>query len=264
MNRAHYPALTFVLAGLLLVAWPGAAEDSTKPDQASKAPAAPEETAYQPHWYGAIGGSNYHPKLKDSEAQIDQQINGLFGILPGWSEPVTFRDWERNFYLWDMCFGIGRDISPRTSWMVWTGGATGTMESKEHVFPFETDIRFTRTTSFLTLQGYFYPLGKPEVDQPKYGLYLKEAKPYVSVATGWSFIRAKGDVRFEIEEIGRLLRIKQVYYHHMYQVSPRLGIEIPLGKNNSFTAEGMYYFFGPHHADEYNGPAASLCFKHQF
>lgn len=241
-----------------------------KVKDAAPAPKA-EADPYERHWYFATGASNYHPRLNESEAKIDRQLNDVLGWLPFWKAPTTFRDWEQDFLLWDMTVGLGSDITPKTSWMCWTGGAIGEIKNNEHYGPLETDITFTRTTTFFTVQGYWYPRGKVDYAAvaDKKGLQripaaMANAKPYFSLATGYSFLRAEGDGKFKLPLVGTFLRQLDVEDHHMYQVSPRFGLEMPVSKNSSVTMEGMYYFFGPHHSDEYNGPSLFLGFRHRF
>jgi len=89
-------ALTF-----LLVAFAGAEEAAIPVDPAVPEPAlgpeslpepepatTPEETPELalkgPHWYFGMGGTNYHPQLRESEGQIKRELNDLFGWLPRW------------------------------------------------------------------------------------------------------------------------------------------------------------------------------------
>ena len=255
-------------------AWAGEAASGAEaaPDAPpTKAAAAPSSPEYEKHWYLAVGTSNHHPKLGESEPQIDEQINGLFGLIPGWKKPVTFEDWADDFKLWDATIGVGRDITPKTAWMAWTGGATATIKSKERYGLLDTDIRFSRTTAFVTLQGYVYPFGKPDLEaQAVRGLKastvtaIREVRPYLTLATGYLFVRAKGDVRVELPLAGRVFRQKQVDDHHLYMVSPKAGIEFPVSQHNTISLEGAYYFFGPDHEDEYNGMSYYVGFKHRF
>ena len=50
----------------------------------------------------------------------------------------------------------------------------------------------------------------------------------------------------------------------MYTISPRLGVEMPVGKNTSIAPVAMYLFNGPRHGSEYNGPAISFSIRRRF
>jgi hypothetical protein len=235
-------------------------------------PAAESNAAdYDRHWYFAFGTSNFHPRLDESEAKIDREINRLFTWCPFWKEPVTFKDWADDFCLWDITVGVGRDFTPKTSWMIWTGGSAATIENNERYGPVSTEIEFARFTAFLTVQGYWYPWGKVDHDavaaergKSRVASSFKHSKPYLSLATSYVYMDADADVQFKLPLIGTILSQPEQYEHHLYQVSPRLGIELPVSENNSITVEGLYYFIGPTHGDEYNGPSFNVMFKHRF
>ncbi|MFP4500072.1 MAG: hypothetical protein ACLFTT_03650 [Candidatus Hydrogenedentota bacterium] len=228
-----------------------------------------EESPAEKRWYATVGASNYHPGLEESELKIERQLNQVFDWLPFWERPETFKDWRDSFKLWDMAIGVGRDLTPRTTWMIWTGGAKGTIENNKRYGPLDTDITFSRTTAFFTIQGYWFPWGKTdytleEKDTGRVQASLRGAKPYFSVGTGWCLVRAEADAKFKVPILGTVLHQTDKEDHHLFQVSPCFGVEIPVTKNNNIIMEGSYYFFGPDHQKEYNGPAMFLGFKHRF
>ena len=61
-----------------------------------------------------------------------------------------------------------------------------------------------------------------------------------------------------------MFRQKQVDDHHMYLISPKAGVEIPISPSNNFVVEGATYFFGPDHRDEYNSESFFFGVKHRF
>lgn len=246
-------------------------EDRTSTQSVVDTHPRPAPPPYERHWYLAVGASNYHPKLEESEAKIDRQMNDLLGWLPAWEEPTTFKDWADDFKLWDLTLAVGRDITLRTSWMVWAGGAAATVKNDKQYGLISTDIRFSRATAFLTLEGYWYPAGKVDytTHEPAQGLgrfktAFGNAKPFLALGTGYTYVHCKADGTFKLPIMGTFMKQAEKYDHHMYQVSPRLGIEIPVSASNSVTAEGTYYFFGPAHASEYNGPSFCIALKHRF
>jgi hypothetical protein len=126
-----------VIAGLcistMLVLTPaGAAEEEKSGDarQLGCGAKEPSQEEFSRNWYIGFGATNYHPLLRESEGQIDRQLNRLFDWMPSWEEPTTFADWRDRCYLWDMTVGLGADITPKTTLMVWTGGATATIKNE--------------------------------------------------------------------------------------------------------------------------------------
>ncbi len=225
---------------------------------------------YERNWYLAMGTANYHPRLRDSEAQIDRRLNAPLGWLPFWKEPATSKDRRDRFMLWGLSLGIGRDMTPRTSLMLWINGATGAVKNKERYGPVRTDIRFSRTSASLSLEGFFYPWDKVDYGRQadthgteRVRVALTNAKPYISLATGYSFIRSEGSAKFKLPVVGTVLQQTEKYDHHMMQVSPRIGVELPLSQRTSLTAAAVYYFFWGH-SREYNGPSLSVAFRRRF
>lgn len=230
-----------------------------------------EEDAYRPHWYFGLGSTNYHPRLRESEGQIDRQLNRVFGWLPSWEEPTTFADWRDDFMLWDGVAGFGRDLTPKTTLMVWFGGAMGSITSREQYGLISTKINFKRTSLFLTPEIFYYPLGKID-----YGVVegtrgfdrvraaLSGTKPYLSFVAGYSFVRAEADVKFKAPLLGTLLRQKQCEDDDMMSLSPRIGLDIPIGRNTSLAPVLIYLFQGPAHFTEYSGLAFSFTVRRRF
>ena len=284
LKRASVTAI--VVMSFVATAW-GESPTPQKPEDAAANSAAPEaaklsddstscdtpkeDEPYQRQWILSIGGSNYYPQLKESEAQIDAALNDTLGrIVPGWRRPQSFKAWRDGALLWDMCIGAGRDISPKFTWMVWTGVAAATIKNKRGYGPLGTDIRFSRITTFLTLEGYYYPFGKPVVNRTgdesalrKIADSFTHAKPYMAFATGYSFVRAGANAKFKLCN-ARIFRKVQVEDHHLAQISPRIGVEIPLGRHSSISAEGVYYYFFPKHTDEYSGLSLSCGYRYRF
>ncbi len=272
MKKLHVPmaCICMVLSLCATVGPTAALEPDLDPLERETTEEPPRKLALG-NWYVGIGATNYHPGLRESEAQIDRQLNRLFGWLPCWKRPTTFADWRDKFVLWDLTIGAGRDITPRTTLMVWTGGMSGTIKNKERYGPIATDIRFTRTSFFVIPEFFYYPRGKVDYSAAadaqgwdRVRAALAGTKPYMAVAAGYSFVRAEADVKFKTPILGTILRQSQSEDHHMYTISPRLGVEMPVGKNTSVAPVVMYLFNGPRHGDEYNGPALSFSIRRRF
>ena len=244
-------------------------------DETKKTIPSPESTATQPyvkHWFIGFGGTNFRAPLSESEGRINSQINGIFGkVIPGWSKPRTFKDWSNDTMLWDGNVTIGRDTSPRTSLAFLVGGATGCVPNEDSYGPLATDIEFTRFTVFASLVGSYYPWGKPTFEPMpkgfcnKIGSAFRHSRPYIALGAGYVYMDARADVKLEAPGLGmgQLFRQKDISKQHMFQISPRLGLELPVSESNSITIEGAYYKFHQHD-EEYTGPAWSLGFRHRF
>ncbi|HOC67366.1 MAG TPA: hypothetical protein PKO23_01035 [Candidatus Hydrogenedentes bacterium] len=257
----------------LACAWASDEEKSTVSDQLtlSLEDPAQEQAAYDKHWYFGVGGTNYHPRLRESEGQIQRELNGLFDWMPRWKKPTTFADWRDDFMLWDFVAGFGRDLTPKTNWMLWFGGAAGSMTSRERYGLISTKINFKRSSLFLAPELFYYPLGKVDYGSidGTHGLQrvraaLANAKPYLSLVTGFTFVKAEADVKFKAPALGTLFRQEQSENHYMYTVSPRVGLTMPIGKNTSLNPVFIYLFNGPNHSTEYNGWALSFTVRWQF
>ncbi|HDP35752.1 MAG TPA: hypothetical protein ENN29_11665 [Candidatus Hydrogenedentes bacterium] len=228
------------------------------------------QALYERRWYFGVGATNFYPKLRESERKIDRQINNVFGWLPGWERPTTFADWRGRHYLWDLTVGAGRDLSPKLTLMFWTGGAKGTIKNKRRYGLLKTDIRFTRASIFFAPELYWYPWGKVEYERvagkrggDRARAALSGAKPYLSVASGYTWVRAEGEGKFRLPLPGAVIKQRESEDHHMITVSPRVGVEIPTGENAAVSALVIYSFFSPH-GPEYDGPCISFNYRWRF
>jgi len=225
---------------------------------------------YARNWYLGLEAINFYPRLHESEEEIDRKINRVLGWLPGWEEPTTFTDWRNRHFAWDFAIGVGRDLSPKTTLMVWAGGSKGIIKNKAQYGPLETDIRFTRTALFLTPELAWYPWDKvnyAEVADKKGGDWIRaalsEVKPYLAAASGYTWVCAEGEGKLKLPLLGTFFHDAERKDHHLLMFSPRLGIEMPLGKNSSFSVIASYRFYD-RHSDEYNGPTVSLGYRWRF
>lgn len=264
--------LAFLLGGVNPGAaeLPGRGQDEIAPNGG---PVASDTKQAEKRWFLGLGTSNYHPRLKESERQIDAEINGMLGgLLPAWQRPETFKDWSKDWKIWDIWLEAGRDITPRTSWFAAVGGIAATIKNDETYFPLglplNSDIRFKRTVAFLTGGLTYYPYGKPSLDpvSREWNVVKRavcRAKPYAEFGVGYTFIRAEASVKLKIPVIGQLYEQKEKSDYHLLQANPRLGVEFPLNDDDSLSVTGCYYFFNEH-SSEFNGPSVSVIFKHKF
>lgn len=254
-----FAAVVIAFAGLDTVEHTGASGD-----------ACVSESVESSSWYFSIGAINLYPKLRESEKKIDEKINNLLGVFPFWEEPTTFKDWRDNHSAWDVNIGIGRDLSLKLTLMVWVGGAKGVINNKDSCGLIDMKVRFARTALFLAPELSWYLWGKVDysgISGKKGGDWVRAAlsgrRPFLAAATGYTWVRAEGWGKFSSPILGTFYRDEEKDDHHLFMLSPRAGIEIPIGKNSSFTIMAFYNFYTSHEA-EYNGPCMSLNYRLRF
>jgi len=224
-------------------------------------------------WFWALGASNHHASLQESEELIDQQVNRIFGKLcPRWKQPITFKDWSDDWRIWDVWGLLGRDIGPRSSWSVCAGGVAAEIENGNLYFPLCIPLKiesdFTRVEAFATVALTYYPWGQPcyaEKDcGPRPSLQaLREARPFLEVGTGYTYMHAHGDVRLSLPVGPRLYREQVEDDYHLWQVSPRVGLEVPVSGKSSISVMACRYLFATHNS-EYGSNSVSVSFRHRF
>ena len=93
-------------------------------------------------WFLLLGAMNYHAQLGESEQMVNREMNGIFGrVLPSWQEPITFKDWSRNWKLWDLYGGVGKDLGPRWSWQATAGAGVGAIPNGKRYRPLGIPLR---------------------------------------------------------------------------------------------------------------------------
>ena len=160
--------LLFIMA-LSLVAEPQALPEAIP---ATPAPACEKPALKnQRNRFLLFGLVNPHPRLKESEARIDRQINNTLGaLLPSWEDPTTFRDWADEWRIANILLGYGENINEKLTWFVATTWAEGTIESKERFsplgLPLDVAVKFTRNTWIVEGGMEYYPWGSPPGRRP--------------------------------------------------------------------------------------------------
>lgn len=254
----------------LLLCCPAA---STEEPAAVPEPEAKHQTEpYQNRWFIYGGATNYHTRLEPSERQIDRQINGIFGaLLPRWEEPETFKDWSRDWKLWDVWVGVGRDINPKWSWSVSVGGGEGTVKNDGTYYPLlipaDIAVDFTRMEAYIEGCVSWYPWGKPMLkeNETKGGLAraFDGTRPFVDLSAGYDYQVSEADVRVKVPVIGTVFHEHQKDDYHLLYFNPRIGIEVPVSKKNSVGMMTGYVFFHEH-GDEFNSSMVNVFFRHRF
>jgi hypothetical protein len=218
------------------------------------------------HWYFGYGPANVHAKLNTSEARINREINDTLGsVVPGWSPPRTFRDWNDEWRIWDMHFIVGRDLSSKLDGFLDFGASAGLVKNKDNYLlpiPFRTNIRFSRVMWFVSCGLNYYPWGKPELESNKSDnpilRSLLSAKPYIEGTVGYVSEDQAASVKMTSGPCS--LKIRKTYYPRASYVSPRIGLEIPVDDDDSIKIQAGYLFFDKY-SDDCNN--LSLYFFHQ-
>ena len=261
-------AIVMAAAAAMLAAAGYAAEQAPEEaapnaEKALKEPSTPVKDQF---WF--IGTSNYHLLLRESEAQIDRQLDTPFGLLlPTWKRPTTFKDWSDDFILWDLWGGYGRDLSPQFSWAIYGGGGAGTVPNRHHYYPLglplEMEMDFTRLSLMAGTSISWYPFGRPEKRDGGFFKNLSAARPMFEANIGYSHQVSQAEVTFRLPLLGKVARIKDEKVYDMAWTSPRAGVEIPLTEDTSFNMLGGYLFFSDH-SSEYNGTLLEFFIRHRF
>jgi hypothetical protein len=275
-----YPACVFFLISMLssvtlqaqdtpLPAPGDTAASSQEPEQS---PGAQKASPWQNRWYFFVGPANVHARLKESEAEINHQLNDTFGrIIPGWKDPTTFKDYSNQLKLWDLHLGLGRDISPKWSWFVDGGGIIGSVKNHDsywfYLAPLKTKIDFNRNVWFVAGGLDYYPWGKPDLDtssgSSKLTRSLMATKPFFELAAGHVHVKEVADVKFSIKYTPFALSQYKEIRHDVNYISPRIGVETPFTKNDSLVLETGYLFFDAHPSD-FNNLSVYFIYHHKF
>ena len=219
---------------------------------------------FVPGWFWFVGTSNYHLRLRTSEDQIDRMLNRPLGLLlPRWQEPTTFKDWSDDWRIWDLWAGIGRDINQHTSWSIYAGGGAGTIRNRSVYLPLTVDADFTRRSILAGSSITYYPFGKPSKLERGLRASLYGTRPMAEFNLGYTHQTVIGDVGLSMPLAGRIVRVYDKEQHHLFWVSPRLGIEIPISEKNSLNILGGYLFFHEQ-SDEFNGILLQAFIRRRF
>ena len=271
-RRAGSVFCALALSLLFLSGWCGAEEkDAAAQSKANATGAAASDDAWVNQWYFVWGPANVHAQLWESENEINHQINGTLGrIIPDWNRPTTFRDWSDNMLLWDMHFGVGRDLGPKFSWFVDVGGVVGEIKTDGNywlVVPLRSRVSFSRTIWFVAAGMDYYPFGKPRLVKTDKGCgllrALKATRPYVELAAGHVHADESAKVRLKLSGTNLGFSKDEFLHHDVDYISPRVGLEMPVTQNDSISLQAGYLFFDRHGSD-FNNLSVYLLHKHRF
>lgn len=226
---------------------------------------------WENHWYFIWGAANVYPKLEDSIRKINKEINGPMNMLfPNWEKPTTFRDWRDKGMLWDFHVGAGRDLGQYFSVYATTGYIRGVVKSEEDYMlwlPAKTKVKFQRDLGFVMLGAQYYPFKKAVFNtDPECCYFARVAegiRPYFELATCYVHLTAFGSGKVKVPLFGTIYKKGEYTDYNLSYLSPRMGVEIPLGRSDSITLAGGYSFYLMD-AREFNGPAMFIMHKHKF
>jgi len=241
--------------------------------EAAKETASPSEE-WRNRWYFFWGPANVHAELRESQSEINRQLNDIYGrIIPGWDRPRTFLNLSNEWLLYDLHLGVGRDINEKLSVFVDVGGIIGKVNNDDtyHIIgiPLHTRINFGRTVWFIAAGLDYYPWGKPclrkYAQTQMCGLLraLRAARPFLEGAIGHVHVRETADVSFSIPDVIQIAKRREVLYHDVNYISPRVGLEIPVGKDDSVVLAAGYLFFDSH-AKDFNNLSLYVLHHHKF
>lgn len=248
----------------------GAAE-GVQPGQSKESAQAQPSEERPSSWYFFWAPSNVHPRLYESEAKINHQINDTIGrLIPGWDRPTTFKDQSGEFKLWDLHLGVGRHLTPKVSAFLDFGGTVGKARNNDNywlLLPLKSRIDFGRTVWFVATGVDWYPWGKPYLDPTRGRTWfvraIKGSKPFFEAATGYVHLKETAKVKLGIRDSLTFLKEDQTFYHNVFYGSPRIGVETPLTKNDSLSLKMGYLFF-TQHPDDFNSLAFYIQHSHRF
>lgn len=225
------------------------------------------------YWYLIAGVANVWPRLEESTAEIDRDINNLFGpLLPRWEEPDTFADWRDKFMLWDVHLGAGYSFNDHWSAFSTAGFIAGTARTENVYFPIglptNIKVKFHRKVWFVSAGLDYYPWGKPDPIEESPGQTwltrrLFAARPFVEAGGGYVNIYTIGQVKVAIPLLGDLAKVKHAEYYDLFYLSPRVGVDIPITDDTHLSTMAGYLFF-MQHPDEFSTWSFYFLIKHRF
>ena len=242
------------------------AKEATAPPASVEKDQASGKNEDRNSWYFIWGMSNVHPDLKPSEAQINRDMNEpLRLIMPGYRDVRTFRGMEKDFEMWDPQFGAARDLNKWLTLFATGGVVAGEAQSRHHYYPLliKTSVlsSFKRFAAYAALGLDYYPLGKPHKEPKEAGntilRSLRGIRPVLELSSGYVYVSCVGEGQISMPLVGSIYKKRHVLVFHEWNVSPRVGFEIPITPRNSISLMGGYQFLLPDNR-EYNGPCMVL------
>ncbi len=256
--------LVLIVCALLLQAPSLPAEQPLDEDT----PAAAAEK--QRNWYLSLGSSNSYPRMKDAEARIDNEVNGVFRLVaPGFKDVKTFSDQRDDMMIWTPFLSVGRKLSEYWAAFAQVGYTAGSVHSKGTDFswlllPLHTDITFKRSSFFAGLGIEWYPWGMAELRKyESLAERFKNAKPFLGTSLNWNYQTADAKVKAGLWPLGNFVRIKQHEVWTPWSSGFSAGLTTPLGPRSRYTVNITYNLYHEN-GDDFSGPSCSFYWQWQF
>jgi hypothetical protein len=222
-------------------------------------------------WQVFFGAANLWPKLDESEARIDKLINGYVGSLfPRWEEPRTFKDWRDDFMLWDFQIGLSREINPKWDYYVAVGAVYGYQPNSKRYYPLgiplDIDVEFERQVLFVSTGADYFPWGKAECPEGAGNAILprlKAARPYAELFVTYIDLKGRAEGSFKLPGFGEFAHYQDKARYDLIGIGPRVGIDIPVTKNNSISFAFNPIIFTSHQR-EFDTLSVSTFLRHRF
>jgi len=221
-------------------------------------------------WFFYWGTANLHVQLSASEREIDDKLNNTLGlVIPNWKNPITFKDWSDEWRLWEGHAGFGREFGTKFSLFLGGGGAAGTVGNSDdyysQLFPLRVRAEFTRKFGFAACGLTYYPWNRPCPRAASRGLWrrIAAARPFLEAAVGYMISSEAGEARLGIKDVCTFFRYEEKRHRGVFFESPRIGLELPLGKDDSLVLKAGYSFHNSG-KDDLDGPAFYLLHVHKF
>jgi hypothetical protein len=249
-------------------AWCGVScEEGTPADKSGERPPSAHP------WYFTWGAANVYPRLAESEAYINRDINGPLGVLfLNWKKPATFKDYRESGLLWEPYVGVAKELNRKMVVFLTAGAVRGTIMSSGSyrllLMPTKVDVRFRRTTAYVTTGLSYYPWERCDVtvlQDRRFSLKrsLQQAKPFVSLGLTYMNEVGTGSAEVSLPLVGRVYAQSDRLAYDFAHLTTRLGVEIPLSTRNSISMSAGYAFCYPH-GEEFSGPTVGIFHVYRF
>lgn len=231
---------------------------------------APREDSKQEsarRWQVFWGVSSFRGRLTGIERQIDVYNQPSKLLVPGWRDPETFKDKRDHFELWDLQGGFGRDVSAKWVWFISAGAGVDRILNRQSWSPLlKVSITFKGAEWYALTGLSYYPFGQPCLASGSRNQFVRAllaTRPYVALACGFAHAGGTGESKLTVPGGVTLFRIYKKIDYNAGCVSPRIGIETPVGKNDSLLLQAGYPLFTDHQED-LGGLTIQLLHRHRF